>query len=71
MTNLVETVTVRIALHRDKADSFPYDSLWGTLRKIWPHVCPWRQAAGYINMHNIEIEWTSSGLTEEHDANDN
>lgn len=71
MSNLVETVTVKITLHRDRAQSFPYDTLWGTLRKIWPHVCPWQNANGYINMHDIEIEWSSSGLTEVQGSGDN
>ena len=71
MTNLIETVTVTVTLYRDKADNFPYDTLWATLKKIWPHVCPWRNANGYVNMYNIEIEWKSSGLTEEVEYNDN
>ena len=71
MTALNEQISVTITLHRDKADSFPYDHLWETLKRIWPHVCPWYRANGYINMHNVEIEWKSSGLQEEHEPGDN
>ena len=64
MTHLIERITVTVTLHRDKADRFPYDHLWETLRRIWPQVCPWMNKRGYINMHNIEIEWKSDGLEE-------
>lgn len=64
MSNLVETITVKVTLHRDKADHFPYDHLWDTLRRMWLHVCPWNHASGYVNLHNIEISWKSSGLHE-------
>ena len=71
MTHLIETVTIKITLHRDRADKFPYDNLWATLKRIWQHIVPTRNMRGHINMHGIEIEWSSSGLEEVAGLDDN
>lgn len=64
MTHLIETVTVKITLHRDSADNFPYDNTWEVLKRVWPSVCPWSKRRGHLRMHNIEIEWNGTGLEE-------
>lgn len=64
MSNLIETVTVKIILHRDRFENFPYDNAWEVLKRVWPHVCPWSNRYGHLRLNDIEIEWSNTGLEE-------